>query len=89
MTEVAPYVRVGGDTIDSWTGSVASGFSAYTRLTAPSIGPHHFGDMASLMVGKVHCPDAQAGYAVRGASTTAGPDYEIPSAQSVMTLDEV
>ena len=82
-------MRVGADTVDSWAGSVASGFSAYTRLTAPSIGPHHFGDMASLMVGQVHCPDARAGCAVRGASTTAGPDYEIPSAQSVMTLDEV
>jgi alpha-galactosidase len=50
LTELAPYVRVGSDTVDSWAGSIEAGFSKFTRLTAPSIGPHHFGDLASLMV---------------------------------------
>jgi len=59
--QIAPYVRVGSDTVDSWTGSVLNGFSAYTRLTAPSVRPHHFGDLASLMVGKVHCNQGERG----------------------------
>ena len=110
VSAIAPYVRVGADTVDSWDGAVKNGFSEYTRLTAPSVRPHHFGDLASLMVGAVHCNQrAQAtqkiadtrkgvgtgvaalpiGCAQKGAPTTPGPDYEIPSAHSSMTLDEV
>lgn len=60
LLEIAPYVRVGADTIDSWNDGdggpgVAGGFSEYTRLTAPYIGPHRFGDLATLPIGKVHC----------------------------------
>eukprot|EP01052_Picozoa_sp_SAG31_P035926 SAG31_NODE_4404_length_3264_cov_2.812322_2_plen_346_part_00 len=84
LTELAPYVRVGSDTVDSWVGSVEAGFSAYTRLTAPSVGPHHFGDLASLMAGKVHC-NVQA----KGRTCGPGPDYEIPGPESSMTEDEV
>jgi hypothetical protein len=73
LTELAPYVRVGSDTVDSWAGSVEAGFSAYTRLTAPSVGPHHFGDLASLMAGKVHCNSH-----AKGRTCGPGPDYEIP-----------
>eukprot|EP00035_Acanthoeca_spectabilis_P014671 m.284093 g.284093 ORF g.284093 m.284093 type:complete len:325 (-) comp16194_c0_seq1:173-1147(-) len=84
LSEIAPYVRVGADTIDSWEGSVLNGFSEYTRLTAPSIGPHHFGDLASLMVGRVHCVKN------RGNQTCGpGPDYYIPGPYSSMTEDEV
>ena len=89
LSAIAPYVRVGSDTVDSWEGSVRSGFSQFTRLVAPLVRPHHFGDLASLMVGNVHCGGGAAGCAKKGASTAPGPDYAIPSAQSVMTLDEV
>ena len=110
VSAIAPYVRVGADTVDSWAGAMKGGFSEYTRLTAPSVRPHHFGDLASLMVGAVHCnghsshdigrssgggsnttmPTAlPEGCAKRGAPTTPGPDYIIPSADSTMTLDEV
>ena len=63
LSAIAPYVRVGADTIDSWDGGdggegVSGGFSRYTRFSAPFIAPHHFGDLASLPVGKVHCHGA-------------------------------
>jgi len=50
VSALAPYVRVGGDTDDSWA-SQSPGYSEYTRGISPA--PHHFGDLASLMVGKV------------------------------------
>ena len=81
----APYVRVGPDTIDSWGGSIEQGFSELTRAVAPSIRPHHFGDLASLMVGKVHC-------VLWGANTPGcmpGPDYYIPGNRSHLTAPEV
>jgi alpha-galactosidase len=84
LTELAPYVRVGSDTVDSWAGSVEAGFSQFTRLTAPSIGPHHFGDLASLMAGKVHCNKQS-----NGRTCGPGPDYEIPGPESSMSEDEV
>jgi alpha-galactosidase len=89
LSAAAPYVRVGSDTVDSWEGSVKNGFSQYTRLTAPSVRPHHFGDLASLMVGNVHCGGGASACAKKGAATAPGPDYVIPSAHSAMTLDEV
>lgn len=89
MSALAPYVRVGSDTVDSWEGSVKEGFSQFTRLVAPSVRSHHFGDLASLMVGNVHCGGGAAGCAKKGASTAPGPGYAIPSTQSEMTLDEV
>ena len=64
------------------------GFSSYTRETAPSVAPHHFGDLASLMVGNVHCPQHSGGPNGRNCSK-AGPDYTIPSPQSSMNEDEV
>jgi hypothetical protein len=75
LSEIAPYVRVGSDTVDSWAGSVENGFSMYTRLTAPSVGPNHFGDLASLMVGKVHCVGGG-----HNRTCSPGPDYYIPGA---------
>ena len=87
LTEIAPYVRVGSDTVDSWAGSVLDGFSQYTRLTAPSIAPHHFGDLASLLVGRVHCKMRNGNG--KGRICGPGPDYTIPSNQSSMTEDEV
>jgi hypothetical protein len=87
LSEIAPYVRVGADTIDSWDGAVANGFSAYTRLTAPSVGPHHFGDLASLMVGKVHCRQGSAPHSNRTCGP--GPDYYIPGQLASMTENEV
>eukprot|EP00039_Didymoeca_costata_P005966 m.86243 g.86243 ORF g.86243 m.86243 type:complete len:494 (-) comp13049_c0_seq1:13-1494(-) len=82
LTDIAPYVRVGADTIDSWKGAVLNGFSEYTRLTAPSVRPHHFGDLASLMVGKVHCKQGHP-------NCSPGPDYYIPSNTSSMNEAEV
>eukprot|EP00040_Diaphanoeca_grandis_P011265 m.57703 g.57703 ORF g.57703 m.57703 type:complete len:517 (+) comp22424_c0_seq1:423-1973(+) len=84
LSALAPYVRVGADTVDSWSGAVESGFSIYTRLTAPAFSPHHFGDLASLMIGKVHC-----NHGAPGRNCGPGPDYVIPSAESSMTKDEV
>jgi hypothetical protein len=101
LSELAPYVRVGTDTIDSFgpafgtpaytdwlagvrvgketfEGSVEGGFSAYTRSIAGSIRPHHFPDMASMLIGKVHKNGGPS-----------GPDYYIPSNESVLTQDEV
>ena len=37
----------------------------YTQDVAPSVRPHHFGDLASMMVGKVHCDDIAARNIVR------------------------
>ena len=62
LSALAPYVRVGADTIDSWGGSIYNGFSEYTQAVAPSVRPHHFGDLASLMVGKVHCVIVNGGH---------------------------
>ena len=83
-TKLAPYVRTGQDTSDTW-GGMASGVNGETtRAIAPLLQPHHFGDLASLMVGKVH---ALGGHG--GAKPAPGPDYYIPSAQSQLTEDEV
>lgn len=83
LSELAPYVRVGGDTEDNWFGGVELGFSVYTR--DKKIQPHHFGDMASLMVGKVHCRLGTPHKPECGP----GPDYFIPSNESSLTKDEV
>ena len=89
LSALAPYVRVGSDTVDSWAGSVYDGFSEFTRAVAPSVRPHHFGDLASLMVGKVHCVIINGGHTHNGAGCPPGPDYYIPSNRSRMTKDEV
>ena len=39
---------------ESFEGAVEGGFSLYTREIAESIRPHHFPDLASLLIGKVH-----------------------------------
>lgn len=52
---------------------------ATNRTIAPLLRPHHFGELASLMVGKVH----------GGRSPTPGPDCYIPSSQSKLNEDEV
>ena len=78
MTQWAPYVRVGQDTADSWGGMNTGIDGTTTRLIAPLIQPHHYGDLASLMVGKVH-----------SSGGTPGPDYFIPSKQSHLSSDEV
>jgi len=82
LSELAPYVRVGTDTVDAWFGSYEYHFSAYTRLVAPSVGPNHFGDLAGLWVGKVHCP-------LNSQGCKPGPDFYVPSNESVLTKDEV
>ena len=78
-TKLAPYVRTGQDTSDTWGGMATGVNGETTRAIAPLLRPHHFGDLASLMVGKVH----------GGAKPAAGPDYYIPSPQSHLTTDEV
>jgi len=87
LSEVASYVRVGADTIDSWAGSIAAGFSAYTRLVALAVRAHHFGDLAAIPLGKVHCPGPP--WYNQGPQCPPGPDYFIPSNRSHMTKDEV
>ena len=87
LSALAPYVRVGADTIDSWGGSIYNGFSEYTQAVAPSVRPHHFGDLASLMVGKVHCVIINGGHT--HSACPPGPDYFIPSNRSQLTKDEV
>ena len=87
LSALAPYVRVGADTIDSWAGSIAQGFSEFTQSVAPSVRPHHFGDLASLMVGKVHCVIINGGHT--HSKCPPGPDYYIPSNRSHLTEDEV
>ena len=52
------------------------------KMTAPSIRPHHFGDLASLMVGKVHC-------ALWSTGCHPGPDYYIPGNRSHLKEQEV
>ena len=90
LSALAPYVRVGADTIDSFEGSVYEGFSEFTRSVAPSVRPHHFGDLASLMVGKVHCVIINGGHTHNNkVLCPPGPDYYIPSNRSHMTEDEV
>lgn len=85
LSELAPYVRVGADTEDGWGGrsGIAGGFSEYTRSVAPSVRAHHFGDLAALMVGKVHCKLGSS------AKCKPGPDYYVPSNDSTLTKDEV
>ena len=39
---------------ETFEGAVEGGFSVYTREIAGSIRPHHFPDLASLLMGKVH-----------------------------------
>ena len=78
MTQWAPYVRVGQDTADTWGGMNTGIDGTTTRLIAPLIQPHHYGDLASLMVGKVH-----------RSGGAPGPDYFIPSTQSHLSTDEV
>ena len=78
LTQWAPYVRVGQDTADNWGGMVSGINGATTRLIAPLVRPHHYGDLASLMVGKVH-----------SSGGVPGPDYFIPSKQSQLSEDEV
>ena len=78
MTQWAPYVRVGQDTADTWGGMNTGIDGTTTRLIAPLIQPHHYGDLASLMVGKVH-----------KSGGAPGPDYFIPSTQSHLSTDEV
>mmetsp|Transcript_128507 Transcript_128507/g.240440 ORF Transcript_128507/g.240440 Transcript_128507/m.240440 type:complete len:527 (+) Transcript_128507:100-1680(+) len=82
LSELAAYVRVGGDTQDFWDDAMQLGFSGYTRTVAPLLKPHHFGDLASTMIGKVHCR-----LGTPGCGT--GPDYFIPSNRSALTKDEV
>jgi hypothetical protein len=53
MTQIAPYVRTGQDTADSWGGMNTGIDGETTRRIAPLLKPHHYGDLASLMVGKV------------------------------------
>jgi hypothetical protein len=90
LSALAPYVRVGADTIDSFGGSIYNGFSEYTQAVAPAVRPHHFGDLASLMVGKVHCVIINGGHVHNNASMCPpGPDYYIPSNRSSLTKDEV
>ena len=106
LSELAPYVRVGTDTDDSFgpawgttayntwlahlkiagttDGSIEAGFSAYTREISAGIRPHHFPDLASLPVGRVHC-----GGATKQKHCPAGPDYAIPSNESALNRDEV
>lgn len=85
LTEIAPYVRVGGDTVDSWA-SVAQAFSDWTYPSENLIGPNHFGDLASLMVGKVHCATGSGAY---HSTCPPGPNYYIPGPNASMTEDEV
>jgi hypothetical protein len=90
LSALAPYVRVGSDTVDSFAGSVYEGFSEFTQSAAPSVRPHHFGDLASLMVGKVHCVITNGGHTHNNKILCPpGPDYYIPSNRSNMNEDEV
>lgn len=87
LSALAPYVRVGSDTVDEWAGSIYNGFSEFTQDVASSVRPHHFGDLASLMVGKVHCVIVNGGHT--HSKCPPGPDYYIPSNQSHLSEDEV
>lgn len=82
LSELAPYVRVGGDTVDAWDYDMQMSFSPWTREVAPLIKPHHFGDLAGMWIGEVHCPLGTPG-------CVAGPDYFVPSNRSALTKDEV
>jgi len=82
LSNIAAYVRVGADTEDTWVPAVELGFTAYTRYTAAEIRPHHFGDLAALFVGKVHCK-------LKTPDCTQGPNYYVPSDRSVMNRNEV
>ena len=46
---------------ESFEGAVEGGFSLYTREIAGSIRPHHFPDLASLLIGKVHTGQSKSG----------------------------
>jgi hypothetical protein len=53
-TRIAPCVRTGQDTADSWQGMNTGINGQTTRSIAPVVQAHHFGDITSLMVGTVH-----------------------------------
>jgi alpha-galactosidase len=76
MAAGAAYTRLSQDTIDSWPSLLAQWLAA--PAAAPLLGPGHFGDLASLMVGAVHRDGG-----------SPGPDYFIPGPQASLTADEV